>query len=445
MNYTFTQESDLHAFEQFVLDNGGIYLQSAKWAQVKEEWKSRFYGGFDAAGERVLSALVMERHIPGAGRIWYSPAGPVCDYTNESLFAAFTAFIKGEAKRAGATAYFIDPCVELRVNGEPRESGRAAHRMFVNDGYTFNADASKCLYKAPVQLILNLKKPDGAPYTPAELLKSFEKGVRYSVRVGEQRGLVEQTYTIDDIKKAPHIMEDYLAVMSDTSERDDFVERGGEYCERLLSVFGGDQMDMMLVYYDKNKDKAQQEERLARRAELEAALPTAPEKKLRGIKEEIESIDKQTAHYEERVRETANMPEDLICVAGGITVRYNGMASCLFGGAKNLLRNNLRASHYFNFRRICRSIELGHDFHDLGYVLLDPVPPAPDGTLGECKPNKDFEGILAFKKSFGADYIEYVGEYALVLNKALYFSYTHLLEKARDVQSVVNRVVRKRR
>ena len=113
--------------------------------------------------------------------------------------------------------------------------------------------------------------------------------------------------------------------------------------------------------------------------------------------------------------------------------------------AKNLLRNNLRASHYFNFRRICRSIQLGHDYHDLGYVLLDPVPPAEDGTLGVCQPNKDFEGILAFKKSFGADYIEYVGEYALVLNKALYFSYTHLLEKAREVQSVVNRVVRKRR
>ena len=51
--------------------------------------------------------------------------------------------------------------------------------------------------------------------------------------------------TIDDIRKDPQIMTDYLAVMSDTSERDDFVERGGEYkwnCraapsgERKLSV-----------------------------------------------------------------------------------------------------------------------------------------------------------------------------------------------------------------
>lgn len=442
--YTFKQETDLEAFENFVLANGGIYMQSAKWAQVKLEWNCRFYSGFDGEGSRVLTALVMERHIPAAGRIWYSPAGPVCDYANEELFAEYAAFIKNETKAAGVTAYFIDPCIELRVNGEPRENGKRCHDMFVKNGFTFNSDASRCLYKSPLQLIIDLKDASGVPYTPEKLLKSFEKGVRYSVRVGEQRGLIEKIYTIDDVNKDPSIMKDFMAVMHDTSERSDFVERGDEYDKRLMTVFG-DGMDLMLIYYDKNKDKALQEERLKRKAELEAALPTAPEKKIRGIKEEIDSIDKQTEHYEERVRETANEPGDVICVAGGMTVHYNGMASCLFGGAKNLLRNNLRASHYFNFRRICHSIEKGHRFHDLGYVLLDNVPPEADGTLGVSKPNADFEGILAFKKSFGSDTVEYVGEYALVTNKVLFYSYSHLLEKAREAQSVVNRIVRKRR
>lgn len=442
--YIFKQETDLEAFENFVLANGGIYMQSAKWAQVKLEWNSRFYAGFDKNGARVLTALVMERHIPAAGKIWYSPAGPVCDYADEELFAEFAAFMKNETKSAGATAYFIDPCIELRVNGEKKENGKRSHDMFVKNGFTFNSDASRCLYKSPVQLILNLKDESGAPYTPDKLLKSFEKGVRYSVRVGEQRGLIEKIYTIEDVNKDPAIMKDFMAVMRDTSERSDFVERGDEYDKRLMTVFG-DGMDLMLIYYDKNKDKALQEERLKRKAELEALLPTAPEKKIRGIKDEIDSIDKQTEHYEERVRETANEPGDLICVAGGMTVHYNGMASCLFGGAKNLLRNNLRASHYFNFRRICHSIDKGHTYHDLGYVLLDNVPPEEDGTLGVSKANADFEGILAFKKSFGSDYIEYVGEYALVVNKLLYYSYSHLLEKAREAQSVVNRIVRKRR
>ena len=445
MNYTFKIESDKAAFEQFVLDNGGIYMQSAKWADVKKEWASTLYSGFDKNGTRVLTALIMERHIPLAGKIWYSPAGAVCDYQNTELIADFSSFMKDEMKKHGATALFFDPCIELRINGVKQEKGKAVHDTLVKNGFTLNTDASKCLYKAPVQLILSLKNENGEQKTPQSLLKGFEKGIRYSVRIGEQRGLVDGVYTYDDIKKNPQIMRDYLDVMHDTSSRDDFVERGGEYCERLLNVFGGEQMDIMLVYYDKNKDKAQQAERLKRKEELEKALPDAPQKKIRGIKEEIESIDRQTEHYETRVKETENIPGDRICVSGGMTVHYNGMSSCLFGGAKNLLRNELRSSHYFNFRRIRRSIELDNDYHDLGYVLLKNVPPDTDGTLGECVPQDNFEGICAFKKSFGADYIEYIGEYVLVANKAKYFSYTHLIDPAREAQAVVNRIVRHER
>ena len=443
--FTFKPETDLAAFEAFVLSHGGIYMQSAKWAQVKLEWNSRFYSGFDAAGERVLTALVMERRIPAAGKIWYSPAGAVCDYENAALLKEFAAFMKTEMKKAGATALFFDPCVELRVNGEKQEKGKRTHDALLAAGFSLNPDASRCLYKAPVQLILNLRDENGNLKTPEKLLKGFEKGVRYSVRVGENRGLTEKLFTIEDVEKDPSVMADFAAVMHDTSERNDFVERGSEYDKRLLSVFGKDEMDIMLIYYDKKKDASLEAARLSRKAELEAALPTAPEKKLRGIKEEIESIEKQTEHYNERVRETADDPREEICVAGGMTVHYNGMSSCLFGGAKNLLRNNLRASHFFNFRRICRSIALENTWHDLGYVLLKDVPPDADGTLGPCVPNEEFEGICAFKKSFSADYIEYIGEYVLVQNRALYFAYAHLIDKARAAQGVVNRIVRRNR
>lgn len=435
----------MNAFEEFVLSHGGIYMQSEKWSRVKLEWNSRFYSGFSENGERVLTALIMERSIPAAGKIWYCPAGAVCDHKNRELFKSFSEFMKKELKENKITALFYDPLIELRVNGVSKEEGKAAHGLFTECGFTLNTDASKCLYKSPVQLITKLKNSEGERYTPEKLLKSFEKGVRYSVRVGEGRGLTEKIYTIEDIERDPAIMEDFLAVMKDTSERSDFVERGGEYCKRLMEVFGKDGLDMMLIYYDKKKDIDLQQERLIRKEELVKALETAPEKKIRGIKEEIDSIDKNTSHFEERMRETADADKDLICVSGGMTLHYNGMSSCLFGGSKNLLRNNLRASHYFNFRRICHSIRKENDFHDLGYVLLDKTPPAQDGTLGVCKPNADFEGILSFKKSFGSDYIEFIGEYVLVSNKALYFSYSHLLEKARDVQSIVNRIVRKHR
>ncbi len=443
MKYTFRKENDMASFEEFVLSHGGNFLQSVKWAQVKREWNSRFYSGFSENGERVLTALVMERRVPFSGKIWYCPSGACCDHENGELVRAFTEFMKREMKAGGATALFYDPLIPLRVDSVDRPEGKAAHRLLTECGFTLNTDASKTLYKSPVQLITPLVSPEGERYTPDKLLKSFEKGVRYSVRVGEGRGLTEEIYTIRDIEKDPRIMEDFLAVMADTSERSDFVERGGDYCRRIMEVFGEEGLDMMLIYYDKNKDISIQNEKLRRRAELEKALETAPEKKVRGIKEEIDSIDKGTAHFEERMRETQGIKEDRICVSGGMTLHYGGMSSCLFGGGRNILRNNLRASHFFNFRRICHSIEKGNLYHDLGYVLLERTPPEADGTLGVCKAAPDFEGILSFKKSFGSRYIEFIGEYILISNKLLYFSYSHLLDKIRGVQSIVNRIIRK--
>ena len=442
--YHFQKETDLTAFEGFVRANGGIYLQSAKWADVKQDWTHTFYSGFAGDGQRVLSALVLGRTLPAAGKIWYSPAGAVCDYGNAELLAAFAEFMQAEMRSAGVTALFFDPCVPLRINGQTQEAGVGTHRRLTEAGFQLNPDASKSLYKAPVQLLLPLKDADGVPTTPEKLLKSFEKGVRYSVRVGESRGLTEQVFTASDIQKDPAIIDAYAAVMRDTSDRNDFTERGADYVAHLLNVFGDEEMDIMLIYYDKGKDTAMEAERQKRKAELEAQLPQAPEKKIRGIKEEIESIQKQTAHFEERIAATEGMG-DRIAVAGGLTVHYNGMSSCLFGGARDLLRNNLRASHYFNFRRICRSIALHNDVHDLGYVLLKPTAPTADGTLGVCEPREDFEGISAFKKSFGADYTEYIGEYVLVADKLKFFAYDKLFGLGKQALHVMNKIVKKRR
>ncbi len=443
MNYIFDKETDLVAFEEFVLSHGGNYLHSEKWARVKTAWKPYFFSGKTEDGEIVLTALALERSFPGAGKIWYVPSGACCDHKNEELFKGFSAFMKKQLKINHITALFYDPLIPNRINGEDIPEGKAAHRLFTENGFQLNPDASKTLYKSPHQLITRLVSDEGERYTPEKLLKTFEKGVRYSVRVGEARGLTHKVYTIEDVEENPAILEDFLSVMSDTSERNNFLERDGDYCKHLLRVFGKDGFDIMLVYYDKNKDRALQEERLKRKEELLTALEAAPEKKKRGITEEIDSIDKQTEHFLERQRETEGDQRELICVSGGMTLHYGNMSSCIFGGSRNLLRNNLRASHYFNFRRICHSIEKGSELHDLGYVLLDKSPVAEDGTLGRAKPNGEFEGILAFKKSFGSDEIEFVGEYIMVGNKLLFFSYTHLLDKAKHIIGLVTRIIRK--
>ena len=430
--FTFKEEHDLAAFDAFLEAHGGQYIQCSRWQTVKTTWKCRYISGFDG-DERVLAVLIMERLLPAAGKIWYGSGGPVCDYGNTALLEAFTAFIRAEVKANGITAFIMDPPVSLRINGETQEQGVALHKTLTNLGYTLNANIQNYTYKQPVQLFIPLKE-NGAPRTADQILKKCDKGVRYSIRLGTQRGLVAHSYTYQDIAENPKLMDDFISVMRDTGERDDFVNRNGDYCTKLLQAFDGCS-DLKLVYYDKTFDRELQAERLRKKADALAQLPGAHEKKARQLQEIIDSVDKQTEHFEKRMEEAeAYTSDNEICVAGGLSIYYAGMGSCLFGGTKNVIRNNTRSSHYLNYLRLQESIERGCDIHDLGYVFVETPELNDDGTLGALVPTDNFKGIYDFKKSFSADYHEFIGEYILVGNKLKYYAYAQLMPKAKKAK-----------
>ncbi|MBO7682447.1 MAG: peptidoglycan bridge formation glycyltransferase FemA/FemB family protein, partial [Clostridia bacterium] len=335
--------------------------------------------------------------------------------------------------------------VPLRIDGEPQEEGHTAHKLLTSLGYQLNTDLPSYTYQHPVQTLIPLRDENGELIPGKQLLKKCEKGVRYSVRVGESRGLDCETYSFEDVQNDPALLDAFVSVMDDTSERNDFVHRDNSYLMLLFETLK-DYTDIMIVYYDKAKDTALQNARLKEREQKEAALETAPQKKIKGLKNDIDVIDKNTKSYNERMEETKDYPaEARIPVAGGLTIRYGGFANCVFGGTRNIVRNNTRSSHYMNYLRLLRSIDLGMDYHDLGYVLCDsPETMEADGSLGPLSPNEDFVGISKFKLSFGARYTEYIGEYILVGNAFRYWLYKELMPKAKKAKMTVVRLLKNR-
>lgn len=439
--YTFKKETDLKAYDDFICQNGGQYIQCSFWQNVKTTWHCSYYSGFEG-DKRVLGVLVMERTLPVAGKIWYASGGAVCDYSNTQLLKEFTEFMKAEMKKGGATCFIMDPPISLRINGEEQGEGHKMHRVLTELGYELNPSIENYTYKQPVQLFVPLYDGDTA-LTADKILKKCDKGVRYSIRIGEQRGLVCHSYTYEDVEKNPQIMEDFMAVMRDTSERDSFVERNGDYCTKLLREFK-DYSDLKLVYYDKDLDEKLQQERLLKKEKALSELEGAHEKKARQLKETIDSVDKQTEHFNKRMAEAEEFTKDRqICVAGGLSIYYAGMGSCLFGGTRNVIRNNTRSSHYLNYLRLCESIKRGCKIHDLGYVIVKTPELEGDGTLGELIPQDNFKGIYDFKKSFSADYHEFIGEYILVGNSLKYYSYATLMPKAKKAKIKAIKMFRK--
>ena len=49
-------------------------------------------------------------------------------------------------------------------------------------------------------------------------------------------------------------------------------------------------------------------------------------------------------------------------------------------------------------------------------------------------PTDNFKGIYDFKKSFSADYHEFIGEYVLVGNKMKYYAYAQLMPMAKKAK-----------
>ena len=92
------------------------------------------------------------------------------------------------------------------------------HKELISLGYRLNHNIDTYIYKAPVQYYIPLRdKETGERLTAEQIIHKCEKGVRYSVRIGDQRGLVSKICTYDDIKADPTIIDDFMLVMGDYS------------------------------------------------------------------------------------------------------------------------------------------------------------------------------------------------------------------------------------
>lgn len=444
--YEFRQEKNYKEFDDFVKENGGTYMQCSLWPNAKPEWESHFYVGFNGS-ERVFQCLILGRKLPFAGLMWYIPDGFICDYTNKKLIAEFVSFIKTEMKKNNVTALLTDPHIPLRINHEYQSDGLSAHKMMIDSGFKLNHNIENYIYKSPVQYYLPLKNSEtNEPYTAEQLIHNCEKGIRYSVRIGTQRGLVSKVCSYDEINKNPELMNDFMQVMGDTSGRNDFLERSSEYTLNLLKVFK-DYADISLVYYDKDEDKKLQDERDRQVESNLKKMETCNEKQKKKLSNDNEAIQQQTDNYTKRKKiadEFSN--KSRFVVAGGFTIRYNGIAGCVFGGSRNILRNETRPSHYVNYLRLKKSVDTGMDIHDFGYVFVSEkqTPSDPNEHLSEFEVREDFKGIRDFKESFNTDLIEFIGEYALVNNSAKFKLYSDIVPKARKTKINITKKIVKR-
>lgn len=419
--YDFNIQTDLEAFNKFSEENSGSIYQSSYWASVKNMWKPYYYMAYDGHVP-VFACLCLERNVK-VGKLWYCPDSFVCDYKNKELISQFSSFIKEEMKKHNIFTLLCDPTIITKINKDKIDNNEAFNNL-ISAGFEENKDKEFYIVQPNITVGVHLENEDKR-FTCDEILAKCEKGVRHGLKTGIAGGLKYEKFTS---VKGNGIIDEFYGIMTETSDRVSFIQRTKDYYENIIeSLQGHATLDM--VYYDVKEEKEKNRQNLAKRDELLAKYEKKAEPR---IKKEIDDINKQIKTYDkvmdEIKKEYSEIPER-IYLAGGITSYFGKTSICLYGGTRNILRNTLKPSNYLNWIRLEESINKGCAFHDLGRVTGNPYDE-----------NNPLFGLCSYKKSFAGDFVEYVGDMYLTVNKFKLLLFCNVLPL---YQKLKNRVFKK--
>ena len=114
--------------------------------------------------------------------------------------------------------------------------------------------------------------------------------------------------------------------------------------------------------------------------------------------------------YEEARKEYGNE----ITLSAHMIIEYGNKAWVLYAGNHNILSETyVNYSTYFEHLKYCK---------EQGIEIYDQF-----GTIGDLSKNNPRLGLHEFKKKFGGDYVELMGEWDYITNPLFYFVFTKLV------------------
>lgn len=416
----FIVDIDKKKYEKFVSNHPlkSHFLQSYAWGEFARASKNQtphYVGMIDDKKNLVATALLLERKLPLGYSYFYSPRGFVIDFFDKELVKEFTKYIKEYAKKKKAIFVKIDPDLiwkkynnkdeEIELDKDPKDVFDTLTSLgFKHQGFTKNFETMQPRYTFRIDL--------DRPFE--EIEANFSKTVKQRIKKGTNLGTMVRVGNYDDVKDFSHLMDL-------TEDRKDFLSHDLKYYQNLYKIYNKDnKMTLFMGSIDTNKviaeyKKEQEEINKKLKPLLEKEnLSTANQKKVKELEGRINKLD-------EYIEEYVNAKEkygDVITLNSHVIMEYGDKAWTLYAGNHNVLissQSNYKV--YYEHIKYC---------HEKGYKYYDHF-----GTVGDLSKDNPRYGLHIFKKAFGGDYIEFIGEFDLVTNKFMYFMFTKMIPSYR--------------
>lgn len=414
---------DKNKFDKFVENHPtkSHFLQSTSWgefAKVKKHLTPYYLALVTEEDEIVGATLLLEKHLPMNYCYFYAPRGFVIDYKRKDLVKTMTKKVIDFAKSKKAIFVKIDPDIiikkynylneEQELETNPIDIYKTLKEAgFKHLGYTKNFETMQPRYTFRIDLEQNLEDIEAhfSKTTKQRIAKSLK--LETEVTIGTKK----------DIKEFYHLM-------MLTESRKDFVSYNEDYYETLYEIFNGNPSSSATLFLGKvhlNKTIKTLEKNLKSINDQISLLPIdnlskSAKGKLKELSTQRENVTKEIEKYKEYKHQYGN---DLTLSAHMI-IKYGDKAWVLYAGNHNILSETyVNYNTYYEHLKYCK---------EQGLKIYDQF-----GTIGDLSKNNPRLGLHEFKKKFGGDYVEFLGEWDYITNKPMYFIFTKLVPIYRNI------------
>ena len=390
------------------------FLQSLAWGEfskAKKHLTPYYLGLVNDKDEIVGATLLLEKKLPLNMCYFYAPRGFVLDYNKKELVRTMTEKIKEFAKNKKAIFVKIDPdIIKTSFNYQNEEKENTNFNEIFNTlkecgfkhlGFTKNFETMQPRYTFRIDLTQSLEDIENHFSKTTKQRISKAKKLDTEVVIGDKNDLDE-----------------FYHLMTLTENRKDFISYTEDYYKTLYEIFNNSKSAKATLFLGKivfDKTIKSLEKNLKSINDQISILPIdnlskSAKAKLTELTKQKENITNDIKKYKECKKEYG----DSITLSAHMIIEYGDKAWVLYAGNHNVLSETyVNYNTYYEHIKYCK---------DKGIKIYDQF-----GTIGDLSKDNPRLGLHEFKKKFGGDYVEFIGEFDLVTNKLMYFVFTKLV------------------
>ena len=388
--------------------------------------------GLKDKNEIKAATLLLSKMTPIKKKMYYAPRGFLIDYNNYDLLKEFTIKIKSYVKKHQGIFLKIDPYVPYQQRdklGKIVENGynnKESYNNLIKLGYKhFGFNLMQDTLQPRWMFITKTKNR-----TIDDVMKDMDPKTRQILRKNER-----------DLIKCREISYDELPLFKDimqhTGDRRDFIDRPLKYYQDMYKHLDGilkiliaelnttelinslnEEVNDLTKEYDDRKNKHDQDPTKMNEKKYES--------KQKETLNNIERIKKRISHQEKLKTENG----EVLTLGGILFLVYGNEVLSLVGGsyAKYM---EFQSAYTVHFAGMKYAIENNYERYNFY------------GITGDFNESNPLFGLYSFKRDFGGEVVELIGEFDLIINKPLYYLYKLSYASYRNLKNLKNRLKKK--